>query len=543
MRTYGHTLEGSTNAPAGTRTNLLAEAIARFDQVVRLQPPSPLAGRAHLNRGWALWAQDRLPESQDAFKTAVQTLPFSEDQAVAQYKLGETQARLHDVTNAIATLREFTNRFASLPRVQNTLMDQGLLHLVRLYFETRNPDAAQVTLDRLLTWKPDSSLVDSSLLFMGNRLTLLDEPEQARRWLSKVADNSPAKPIAELAIARTFSQQGLWTNSLLQYSNWLARFTNQLDLRPRAEFNLSWTTFQCGSETNAYQLFTNFVASHPMDALAPMAEFWIGDHYYRQQDYTNAEIQFRRIYQNTNWPLSELTYEAKMQEGRAAFARKGFNNAQELFTQILNEKPAYPDLVARAFLAYGDCLMIQAAISTNAFARYEEASKAFRNLTILYATNSVAPKAWGNLGNCYLQLAQQDPAYYYSEATNSYQQVINHPLASIVDRSQAEIGIGIALKKRADTFTTALEREPLLERAQFHWHRVLYEKNLLKGESPDPFWQKKAGLESAQLAEAMQDWKAAAGIYERLRDLLPQLGPYLDRQIARVKASQPTLTP
>ncbi|MBM3847030.1 MAG: tetratricopeptide repeat protein, partial [Verrucomicrobia bacterium] len=259
---------------------------------------------------------------------------------------------------------------------------------------------------------------------------------------------------------------------------------------------------------------------------------------FRQQNYTNAEIQFRRIYQNTNWPVSELTYEAKMQEGRAAFARQGFNNAQELFTQILNAQPPYPGLVADAFFAYGDCLMMQASISTNAFARYEEASTAYRTITRNFPTNAVTPKAWGSLGNCLLQLAQQDPVFYTTEATNAYQQVLNHPLAIVQDRSQAEIGIALALKKRAESLPSLSDRTLLLEKALYHFHRVLYGNNLHAGEVAHPFWLKKAGLESAQTAETLQNWDAALGTYSRLRELLPQLAPDLDRRIARARAAK-----
>jgi tetratricopeptide (TPR) repeat protein len=224
-----------------------------------------------------------------------------------------------------------------------------------------------------------------------------------------------------------------------------------------------------------------------------------------------------------------------MQAGRAAFARQGFNNARPLFSQILNDKPPYPDLVAEAYFAYGDCLMMEALGSTNVLANYGEASKAFRNITRQFGTNEVVPKAWGNLGNCFLQLARQEAAYY-SEATNAFTRVLAFPNASVTDRSQALVGIGIALAKLADTYSTPKDQQALQEQAQASFLRVVYEKNLLPGEKPDPFWQKKAGLEAAQLAEQLQDWNAALGTYERLKQILPPLGPELDRRIARIRS-------
>ncbi|MBM3845562.1 MAG: tetratricopeptide repeat protein, partial [Verrucomicrobia bacterium] len=219
LRAHAISAQGGVVPLGLSKSNLLQEAAGRFDQVVRLQPASPLAGRAHLNLGWTSWAQERFPESVESFRMAATTLPFSEDQAVAVFKMGETLARMRDYTNAILTLQDFTNRFSALPRAANSLMDQALIHLVRLHSETRNLAAAQVALERLLAWSPESSLVDSSLLYLGNRLSLLDEPQQARALLSKVSDASPSKPVAELAVARTYGQQGLWTNAILGYSN------------------------------------------------------------------------------------------------------------------------------------------------------------------------------------------------------------------------------------------------------------------------------------------------------------------------------------
>ncbi len=531
-----------TNAAAGVSTNLLTDAVDRFDRLIRSFPLSRLTGLAHLYRGWALWAQDRSIESQESFRAAIKTLPYSEDQAVAQFKLAETFFKLRDLTNAGTEFRIFIDRYSELPRVQNTLYDQGLLYLARIGFEMRDKQGATSAMEKLLAWQPKSSLYDSRLLLMGRRLTLLDQPEEARSWLSRISDESAQKPVAELVIARSFAQQGNWTNAYARYAEWLARFTNATDLKPKAEFNFAWTTYQSGQESNAYALFTNFVTLYATNDLAPLVEFWIGDYFLRQQRYTNAEIQFRRIYQSTNLPpASELAYLARMQEGRAAFARQGFNNAHEIFSQIVNDKPPYPDLVARAYFALADCLWAQASLSTNAFAKYAEAAKAFGNITFLYGTNEVAPKAWGNLGNCLLQLAQQNPKSY-QEVTNAYQQAILHPLASIADKSRAEVGLGIALRKFAETFAGTKERQPILEAAKTHFMRVLYEKNVTSSETPDAFWQRQAGLEAARLAEVGQDWMGAIGIYERLKQLIPQLGADLDRRILRASAAKRTRT-
>ncbi|MBL9168483.1 MAG: tetratricopeptide repeat protein [Verrucomicrobiales bacterium] len=535
-----HQALSGTNAYPSAGTNLLSEALQRFDQVIQARPSGPILGLAQLNKGWALWAQNRFVECRQAFQDATENLTWSEQQATAQYKLAETQFRLNEYTNALTSFRKFTNQFLTLPRIRNTLLDQALIHMVRIGFELNDTRSASEAMERLLSWKPDSAYVDRSLLLMGQHLTLRDQPQKAREWLSKVPDLSTQKPVAELLIAESYTREGRWTNALGSYTGWLSRFATNQELRPNAEYYLALATYGAGGESNAFILFTNFVATYPDHLLAPQAQFWIGEYFLRQQNYTNSEIHFRRLYQNTNWPVTKLTYDARMQEGRAAFARQGYNNAQELFTGIVNEKdPPYPKLVAEAFFALGDCLWMQATTSTNAVRQLELASTAFRNITLLYPTNEVAPKAWGNLGNCYLQLAQQDSADNYKKATNAYHQVLLHPLSSASNRSEAEIGIALVLKKLAESATQTRDRQALLDRAQLHLQRVLYEKNLQESERPDPFWQKKAGLEAALISESTLDWRAAAGIYERLKQIFPQVSPDLERRLARAKSLIP----
>ena len=206
-----------------------------------------------------------------------------------------------------------------------------------------------------------------------------------------------------------------------------------------------------------------------------------------------------------------------------------------------SRKPPYPDLVARAYFALADCLMSQAAISTNAFAKYAEAGKAYQNITFLYGTNPVAPKAWGNLGNCLLQLAQQQQdGTTYQQATNAYHQAMAHPLATVSDRSRAEVGLAITLRKMAESYASPKERQPVFDLAQWHFLRVLYEKNVSNTEFPDRFWQRVAGLESGRLAESISDWPAAIGVYERLKQVLPQLSVDMDKRVARARTSSST---
>ena len=45
---------------------------------------------------------------------------------------------------------------------------------------------------------------------------------------------------------------------------------------------------------------------YPLHELAPMAQWWVADHYFRLGDSVNAEQMVRLYFQNTNWQNSSL---------------------------------------------------------------------------------------------------------------------------------------------------------------------------------------------------------------------------------------------
>ena len=150
----------------------------------------------------------------------------------------------------------------------------------------------------------------------------------------------------------------------------------------------------------------------------------------------------------------------------------------------------------------------------------------------MYPTNELGALAWGEIGDCALQLAAYDPA------TNAYAQVIASPFANISARSQAQIGFGLVLEKRAAQVEGG-DQTALLQLALQNYLDVLYGKNLHDGEMPDSFWVKKAGLQAAGVAEASGEWAQAVAVYRRLEELLPPLRESLENKITAAREHLP----
>ncbi|HUA37295.1 MAG TPA: tetratricopeptide repeat protein [Candidatus Sulfopaludibacter sp.] len=518
-------------------SNELAQAQAQFDQFIGTYKDSPLLGKAYLDRGWCFWTNGDIPASLDAFRTATEKLPMSPDLAVARFKLGDALFARGDFAAARDNYEAVANDFTNYSAVGKTIGAQALYQTLRACLELNDVTGASNALARILKIYPTSNVADNSVLLVGEGLSDLQQPASARALFEKFEELYPAsslRPEVELALARTYEQEGSWPEAIGLYDRWVKRYTDNVRLLPQVEYARAWANFQAGRETNAFLLFTNFLAQFPTNDLAPVAQWWVGDHFYRAGDFVNAEKNYQLLFQN--WPASKLAYPARMMAGRAAMGRLGYSDAIQYFISLTSDTNCPPDLDAQALFAYGGALMhVESSDTNNPLANFGQAIQVFKAIGQSYPQSYEAALAWGEMGDCYLQLAgQPQGTHFYSDATNAYAQVINSPLADAAARSQAQMGIGLVLEKLAAQ-AAGPDQTALLQQALQNYLDVLYGKNLRDGEPADSFWVKKAGLQAASVAEELSEWPQAVNIYRRLEELLFPLHDMLEKKIANAQ--------
>jgi tetratricopeptide (TPR) repeat protein len=304
-------------------------------------------------------------------------------------------------------------------------------------------------------------------------------------------------------------------------------------LRSRTIYALAWANSRAGNETNAFGLFTNFVAQFPASELAPQAQWWVADSFYSSGDFVNAEKNYKYIFQNTNWqgsPLvnrTNLFYPAQMMAGRAAVARQDYSHAiRDYFRTLEGDTNCPAPLRAQGAFAYGNALMSMDSTETNdPLANFRLAPKVFLQIGLWDPTNQLVALAGIKIGDCNFQLAN------YGDATNAYAQVVSSTNANVSARSQAQIGIAIALEKMAALASGPSQNE-LLDQALDNYLEVFDKLNLRDGEDPDPFWRKEAGLRAAPLVGRLNDLKAERAFYGSMKEALPQLSDSIDKKIA-----------
>jgi TolA-binding protein len=518
-------------------TNQLSAAQDCFDQFLRVFTNSPLTGKAYLNRGWCEWLAKDMTNSLADFQKAGKLLPPSEDLAVARFKMGDAMFALTNYAGALENYRAVLDDFTNFPTVTGALGDRALYQVLRANLELSNLDGASNALVQILKQYPAGDLAPGSALLYGEGLVDMRQPAAAREQFQSyetLFPDTPLRPQVEFAIARTYGLEQNWPAAIAGYQGWLEHFPTN-DLRSQAIYALAWANSQAGNETNAFELFTNFVAQFPASDLAPQAQWWVADHFYRLggANYLDAERNYELVYENfQNLPTNYLAYPARMMAGRAAVARQDYRGAIYNYFSKLEVNTNCPvDLRVQAAFAHGNALMqMDSAETNNPLANFSAATNVFASIVKSNPTNEAAACAWGKIGECEFQLA------LYDAATNAYAQVLNTNVqANISLRSQAQIGIGIALEKKAE-LATGTNQTALRELALNNYVDVLHQENLRDDETADLFWVHKAGLQAAAAAETLGEWSQAAAIYAELKKWLPQLSGSLDKKIAGANA-------
>ena len=518
-------------------TNRLAEAEGCFGKLLQKFPESALAGKAWLDQGWCWWLRGRYAEGRDAFQKAAGRLPVSEDQAVARFKWADSQFALQDFSGALTNYEWLVENYSGAADIKERLLEPALYQSVRAALAAGDLAAATNALGKILTWYPQGFAGDRSLLLTGQGFSREKDPTRARELFARFEEMYPTNALAaevRLAVARSFERENNWDAAITNYDAWLGSFTNHAG-QPAVEFNRAWDNYRAGRDTNAFDLFTNFVAQFPAHPLALQAQWWIGDYFFQQGRFVDAEGNYRLVFLSTNWPPSELTYQAQMMAGRAALARYKYTDATNYFAKLAVNTNCSRALQFEATFACGDALMSRTDTdATNRPADLREAIDWFSSIAQKFPTNALAPAAWGRIGDCYKDLAAVDTNHFYELAANAYQQVLNLPQASVAARSQAKVGLGILAEKEGQTLEGDAQADRLRQ-ALADYLDVVLGKGLGEGEQRDLFWVKEAGLKAFRLsAEDLRDWPQALNLCTNLAEAVPQLRPLFEAKAAKL---------
>ncbi len=518
-------------------TNLFEQALTNFSAVVTNFPQSQHLGKAYLDRGWCLWIQENISAAESDFEEATKRLPASEDQAVARFKLADTQFRQTNYAAAVTNYQLLIERHARLERVTNSLFEPALFQMARASLKIGNDAAATNAMRKLLDWFPNGSLGERGVLLVGQTFTRAGNPGEARELFINFLSRFPGSPLVpeiKLAIAQTYVQEEKWPAALAEYDEWAKNFAEH-PLLAQGEFSRALAYDRAKMQTNAFILFTNFVARFPSNQLAALAQNWVADFYWNHEDFRNAEKSYQELYQKFN-SSPDLGYRARLMAGRAAYDRSDYKEAAKYFSDLITlldqNTNSPPGLTDEALFALGDTYFQDFLSNTNE-ATMRDAIQALTRIT-KSSTNTIGLLATGRIGDYYFQWAGLDSAQAeasYNKALDYYGDVLKSEVADVSARSRTEVCVGNICVKVAELKSGA-DKKAWADAALNHYMTVVNESNLRDGETFDPKWTYEAGIAAAKICEGSGNWESAKKIYQRLAAALPVLRLACEKKIA-----------
>lgn len=537
----------STPPPVAPSTNL-AQARLLVSGVLSNNPASGLAGRAWYDLGWIELAsippRTPSPPALEAFSRSASLLPSSPLQALALFKSADCLMLASNPAAAATQYVRVVREYGTRPSLDRGVLERALYQGALAALVAGQQSLANELAGRAVVEFPEGAFRDDTRVLYGQTLARLDPPGLAREVLQQLATrltNSPALPEIQLNVARSYFRERSWSNALQHLDDWTRSNPGHASIA-RAEFEQAWAAFRTGNDARAHNLFTNFLGRHPDHPSAPQAQMWVGDHLFRNGQFTAAEAAYQLVYQRTNWPISRLTHDARLMAGRAAYSRQGYKDAKPYFLWLIaNGPPAITnslipgELVARAYFALGDCFLQDPEGDD----KLNNAMTAFYNVIDKFPGSREALLARGKLANAHVARAALDPsqaATAYAEATRLYREILNPAApAEIGARSQAEIGLATVLEKQA-AGAQPPDRERLMNEALARLLHVFHAGNLQPGESASPFWLNRAGIEAARLAEALSQREQAASLYESLARTFPTSATAFQQRAAQLRS-------
>jgi tol-pal system protein YbgF len=95
-----------------------------------------------------------------------------------------------------------------------------------------------------------------------------------------------------------------------------------------------------GQYDRAIQAFKDFLVNYPSSNLADNAQYWLGEAYYVNRTYSEAQIAFQRVVDK--YPQSRKIPDALLKIGFCRYEMKLFDSAKAVLEQVVSQYPDSP---------------------------------------------------------------------------------------------------------------------------------------------------------------------------------------------------------
>lgn len=429
------------------------EALAILDEARALRPDAAVRDRVNLLAAQIQYYAKHF----DAAISGFEQISHSESSLASQAMFNTALSWLQrgDEARFLASAEEFGNKTRDEESRANLRLEAGLMEAAK-----GDPRAGD-SLRNFLREFPNNERRPEAWVALAELAFHATPPrtDEARKNLARAAEAKPTAAAQERADYLTI---------------WLEDATS-------------------GSEPKVTELAKQFIQQHELSSLVPSVRMKLGEMYYREEDFANAETQFELLAeQNPKGPFTERALFFAGEAAMASMAAQSLDRALVLFDRVVQLNG---DL---KFAARNEQAVIEHKLGKpqDALALYDE---------VLTGAARPAEKreAMCGKGDIFFEMATADPQNY-QRAIEAYEKLASDHDAPAHWRNQALFKKGLCLEKKSDrsgalaTFYTVLDESVRPDRPR------------------EFFWFYKAGFNAGLLLEGDAKWESAAAIYEKL---------------------------
>jgi TolA-binding protein len=262
----------------------------------------------------------------------------------------------------------------------------------------------------------------------------------------------------------------------------------------RADYLAIWLEDNApAGERKAIDLAKRFVQQHDGSTLAPSVRMKLGEIYFRQEDFANAETQFELLTEQE--PKGQLTERALFFAGEAAMA--------SMAGQSLDRALVLFDRVAQLNGEFRWAARNEEAVIERKLGKPQDALALYDEVLAGAARPAEKREALCGKGDIFFEMGASDPQNY-QRAIEVYDRLAADHEAPPHWRNQALFKEGLCLEKKSDRAAALTSFYAIIDEGT-------------RSDRPrEFFWFYKAGFNAAQLLEADAKWESAAAVYEKL---------------------------
>ncbi len=399
-------------------------------------------------------------KAMDSYDQILKEYPDSLYSDYVQYQIGIAFLKMSNYDNAILAFRALLTNFA-----KSKLVDDASYALGLTYFQKEDYNSSRDIFKKFIEEFKESNLNKDALYLLGSSLYNLEKFPEAIEVFKEI----------------------------------VRLYNDDVQIVQKAEFEIADCFYRMGKEEEAVNRFKSLRSKYPDASLTPEVVWWLGEYYYRHENFDLARRYFLAIIQD--FSKSSLVSDAYYALGSVCEQGQDYQQAIENFKKVIEIADA--DLAGQASVAIGD-IFVKKSDYNSAIKVYQDAITKYPNLAAL-----LFPK----IADIYKKQNN------YEEAIKFYRKSLDVAPLRQMDELQFKI---------AETYEEEGKREEAIEEYLKITYLYPQDKPLVT----------KSLLRVAKIYEDTQEFQKAESIYKKISQMDVEEAKYAQERISWIEKNR-----